>query len=114
MRYPSDSSSNFILDLFKNEPVTFPLPLRKTEEYKQLLNPGSLKNIHSKALSIMPIWIDGAQLSSGMSYGITKNIFCSWILSHVEPTGFRIGGSYRKQIKDNLLVRFSVISSKKL
>lgn len=106
MKCCPDDFSEFPYNLFKESKKNcFPSPLCKRKGSFKYLNPGSLKNVHKNATSIMPIWIDGVQVTAGTSYGGSKNMFASWTLSHVLPTGFRIGGSYQRAINENLLVR---------
>lgn len=105
MRCCPDEYREFPFNLFKEPKKNcFPFPFCKRRGSENLLNPGSIKNIHWNATNIMPIWIDGAQFTAGTSLEKSKNLFTSWTLSHVHPTGFRIGGSYQRSITDTILV----------
>lgn len=101
--YPKDYNC-FPHNLFENSKKhCFPRYLYKRKGSENLLNPGSVKNIHSQATNIMPIWVDGAQFTAGTSFGISKALQASWSLSKVLPTGFRLRGTYHRQISDTLL-----------
>lgn len=70
----------------------------------QLLNPGSVSNLHQKTRNIKPIWLDGVHLEFRKNFENNKIFFCNWVLSHTNPTGFRLGGIYNRALSDHVLV----------
>lgn len=68
-----------------------------------LLNPGSLAELHQKCHSILPIWLDGAQLSYQNVSHPKHVLFVDSILSQLRPTGVRCGVSLSRDVGNKML-----------
>lgn len=82
----------------------FPSNFTRTKGKDILINPGTVYEIHKNARNIMPIWIEGVQLNARKLFGINKTGYCNWNFGHSYPTGCRIGGTYQKQLSDDVLI----------
>lgn len=91
----------------KKRPTSFPKNFHKTSGVSFLPNPGNYSSLYSRTKDITPQWIDGIEL--GYKHKLSPNctFFSNWIWSHTFPSGFRAGGNFCYQIKDNVIVRGS-------
>lgn len=105
MRCSSDKS-RFSSNSFCHDTPNFCFPrnFTKIKGKLNLINPGSVEDIHKNARDIMPVWIEGVSFQARKLFGVNKTGHCSWVLSHSHPTGFRIGGSFQRQLNDDVLI----------
>lgn len=104
MRYDKDWSQFSPKFRNDNPGFYFPRNFTKTKGKHNLVNPGSVQDIHKNAQDIMPVWIEGVQFHARKLFGINKIGHCNWTLSHSHPTGFRVGGSFQRQLSDDVLI----------
>lgn len=83
----------------------FPKSFTVTPGYRQYPNPGNVANLHKKTRDIMPRFFDGVKFTYKKGMAPNKMLTTSWILSHIYPSGFRIGGVYHCKMYGNILVR---------
>uniref|UniRef100_A0A182LV08 Uncharacterized protein n=1 Tax=Anopheles culicifacies TaxID=139723 RepID=A0A182LV08_9DIPT len=82
----------------------FPWPFTWTSGVRQPpLNPGDMANLHERINHLRPHWFEGFQLNVTRSCGVNRTMGASWTLSHVTPTGFRLGGHFRRRCSDSVL-----------
>lgn len=108
---PNHERKSTPTDMDKDDnPFCFPRNFTKVRGKSNLMNPGSVQSIHDNARNIKPEWIEGVQFFGKKLLGsANKSMHCSWLLSHAHPTGFRIGGSYQKQLNDDILVNQNIL-----
>ena len=68
------------------------------------LNPGNIANLHKKARSIMPIWLEGVQVVYKNNLDINKVLTMNWGIGNNSPLGFRVGGEFSKKVDENIIV----------
>lgn len=88
----------------RKTPTNFPKSFHKTNGVSFLPNPGNFQNLFTRTKDIKPHWIDGVQLNYKQKLSQNFTFYSNWTLSHSFPSGFRAGGSYAYQIKDNVFV----------
>uniref|UniRef100_A0AAG5D083 Uncharacterized protein n=1 Tax=Anopheles atroparvus TaxID=41427 RepID=A0AAG5D083_ANOAO len=82
----------------------FPWPFARTPGvWQPALNPGDIANLHERITHLRPLWFEGFQLNVTKGFGVNRTVGGSWNLSHVTPTGFRLGGRYQRRCSDNVL-----------
>ncbi|XP_063709361.1 uncharacterized protein LOC134837899 [Culicoides brevitarsis] len=52
----------------------------------------------------MPLFIDGFEVQTRKFFAINKIGYCNWSMGHALPSGFRIGGTYQRQLSDDVLI----------
>lgn len=82
----------------------FPRNFVRTPGHMTVLNPGDFQNIHRNCRDIMPLWLEGVQLNVRKKCTPNTIGLFSWILSHTNPTGCRVGGIHAPAIEPNLVV----------
>lgn len=88
----------------KKRPTNFPKSFHKTYGVSFLPNPGNFQNLFKRTKDIKPLWIDGVEFSYKNKISQNFTFFSNWIFSHNYPSGFRTGGQFSYQIKDNIIV----------
>lgn len=88
----------------KKTPTNFPKNFHKTSGVSFLPNPGNFENLYRRTKDIKPQWIDGVELSYKNKLSQNCTVFSNWVWSHNFPSGFRTGGNFCYQIKDNVIV----------
>ncbi|XP_050088556.1 mitochondrial import receptor subunit TOM40 homolog [Anopheles aquasalis] len=82
----------------------FPWPFTWTTGVRRSpLNPGDMANLHERIGHLRPLWFEGCQLNVTRSLGVNRTVGASWTLSHVTPSGFRLGGQYQRRCNDHVL-----------
>lgn len=85
-------------------PFYFPQNFTKTRGKHNLINPGSVQDIHKNARDIMPVYFEGVQFHVRKFFGNNQTGYCKWNFGHSTPAGFRIGGTYQKELSEDVLI----------
>ncbi|XP_055546769.1 mitochondrial import receptor subunit TOM40 homolog [Wyeomyia smithii] len=67
------------------------------------LNPGDFASLHIRTYNLRPEWFEGFQLNVSKSLALHQTVRASWNLSHITPTGFRIGVQLQRRCNDHVL-----------
>ncbi|XP_055612620.1 uncharacterized protein LOC129759242, partial [Uranotaenia lowii] len=67
------------------------------------LNPGDFAGLHKLTYDLRPEWFEGFQLNATKYMDLHQLVRCSWNLSHITPTGFRIGAQLHRKCSDSIL-----------
>ncbi|XP_019543220.4 mitochondrial import receptor subunit TOM40 homolog 2 [Aedes albopictus] len=86
----------------KPRPV-FPKPLITVQGISHALNPGDFSSLHQRTYDLRPEWFEGFQLNAFKTLAVHRSIRASWNLSHITPTGFRIGAQLHRKCSDSVL-----------
>lgn len=74
---------------------------------RSLFNPGTLSKIHSSALQVEPIWLDGVNLRCKNTLNLNQSFVMQTLLSQLSPSGCRIGCSWQRQDSANEFILLS-------
>lgn len=69
-----------------------------------LLNPGTIRNLHKKARDLTPEWIEGLSLRCAKNFDVNKTLYAEWLMGNNTPAGFRFGGALSQKDNDNITV----------
>ncbi|XP_065079395.1 mitochondrial import receptor subunit TOM40 homolog [Ochlerotatus camptorhynchus] len=82
----------------------FPKPLITVDGIPRVaLNPGDFASLHQRAYDLRPEWFEGFQLNTFKTLTVHRIIWASWNLSHITPTGFRLGAQVQRKCSDTVL-----------
>lgn len=89
----------------RTERLIFPKPLITVEGIARApLNPGDFASLHQRTYELRPEWFEGFQLNASKTLAVHRIVRASWNLSHVTPTGFRVGAQLQRRCSDSVLV----------
>ncbi|XP_058823271.1 mitochondrial import receptor subunit TOM40 homolog [Topomyia yanbarensis] len=82
----------------------FPKPLITVDGIpRAAMNPGDFASLHLRTYNLKPEWFEGFQLNASKTLAISRIVRASWNLSHITPTGFRIGAQLHRKCSDSVL-----------
>ncbi|XP_039437178.1 mitochondrial import receptor subunit TOM40 homolog 2 [Culex pipiens pallens] len=88
----------------RTERLIFPKPLITVEGIARApLNPGDFASLHQRTYELRPEWFEGFQLNASKTLAVHRIVRASWNLSHVTPTGFRVGAQLQRRCSDSVL-----------
>ncbi|XP_058462271.1 mitochondrial import receptor subunit TOM40 homolog 2 [Malaya genurostris] len=82
----------------------FPKPLITVQGIpRSSMNPGDVASLHQRTYNLKPEWFEGFQLNASKTLAVNRIVRASWNLSHITPTGFRIGAQLQRKCSDTVL-----------